>query len=586
MQTKLLLSAAALLAAQVVADSCPTVCIENFDPVCGTNGKTYSNKCYLDVDACKDPTIKLASNGACTGGSEATTQPSATTALPGCPIHGCQEYLEIVCGSDGKNYDNECFLRKAKCNRSEEHDYCACNDAANNCRSRSHHRGSNYRGSDHQGCEFCRRHKQLYEEPLLDRSEAPPSLGGLSLASVITQLNSFLAVLWPVLITMVLTSLVAVSVQDNETKEAMNQYLYYKDIDASTATTGTKTMEALTNALVVIIFIAVITFVVVLLYKVNCMMGLTGYLMLSSSTLLGLVGSALVQKIFCDLFHWHVDVYSMTLVMYNFAIVGTVSIFYQSGVSPDVGRGYLIITSWSTWAILFALAFWDLFAVLTPCGPLRCLVNLIQTEGRPMPGLLYEAEIHDGHIRRSAKPQMGQPVAHAASEYEMAPLQDHRVVVFENQLREFCVDFGCPNAPQVHAVALQFVDRQKEYWRMLYTKYNVTYVRAHRSYPHYADVFDDESVESSRTRDTIKLGLGDFIFYSVLVARAAMSSFATFAACFLCVIVGLAVTMYLLAHFNALPALPISILLGIMCFFMMVEVATPFLDALVFRGIC
>ncbi|KDO30170.1 hypothetical protein SPRG_05362 [Saprolegnia parasitica CBS 223.65] len=440
-------------------------------------------------------------------------------------------------------------------------------------------------------------YNQLYDEPLLDRSinEPAPSLGGLSLASVITQLNSFLAVLWPVLITMALTSLVAVSVQDSETQAAMNQYLYYKDIDASTATAGTKTMEALTNALVVIFFIAIVTFVVVLLYKVNCMIGLTGYLMLSSSTLLGLVGSALVQKIFCGLFHWRLEVYATSLIMYNFAIVGTVSIFYQKGVSPNVGRMYLILTSvimawqlcqlpeWSTWAILFALAFWDLFAVLTPCGPLRCLVNLIQSEGRPMPGLLYEAEIHDGHVRKHKARSL--PMAPAASsDTEMVQRRsDDAFQTFESQLRDFCVDVGSPNGHHVRTVALQYVDRQTDCWRMLYTKYNITFVAAHKSYPDVALVFADAQRSE---RETIKLGLGDFIFYSVLVARAAMTGFAAFVACFVCVIIGLAATMYLLAHFNALPALPISVLLGIFCFFLMVEVGSPFVDALVFRGIC
>ena len=39
--------------------------------------------------------------------------------------------------------------------------------------------------------------------------------------------------------------------------------------------------------------------------------------------------------------------------------------------------------------------------------------------------------------------------------------------------------------------------------------------------------------ESARS---IKLGLGDFVFYSVLVSRAALFGFATFAACFVAVI--------------------------------------------------
>ncbi|KAG9412762.1 Presenilin-2 [Aphanomyces cochlioides] len=435
--------------------------------------------------------------------------------------------------------------------------------------------------------------KSSYEEPLLasyQPIQETPGLGwGMDLATVVTQINSFVAVVWPVALTMVLASAVAVFVEDEEAARAMSRYLYYKDIDTSMASSTTKAIEAFTNALVIIAFIAAITFAVVLLYKVNCMAGLHTYLMASSATLLGLVGSVLAEKIFCELLSWHIDVISMAFVMYNFAIVGTLSIFYQKGTSADIGRGYLIVTSvimawqlcqlpsWSTWAILCGLAFWDLFAVLTPCGPLRCLVNLIQSEGRPMPGLLYEADIHELH--KDVRP--AQFPAQAAG--EPAP----NLGTFENQLHEFCRDYNSPNAANVHNVALHYLHRQHECWRQLYTKYNVTYIRSNRSYPSYAEVFDDRlGTVTESNRSTIKLGLGDFIFYSVLVARAAMTSFGAFAACFLGVILGLAMTMYLLGHFNALPALPLSILLGVCLFVGMSVVGNTFIEFLIMRGIC
>ena len=39
------------------------------------------------------------------------------------------------------------------------------------------------------------------------------------------------------------------------------------------------------------------------------------------------------------------------------------------------------------------LALYDLCAVLTPCGPLKLLVGLMQERNDPLPGLLYEANL-------------------------------------------------------------------------------------------------------------------------------------------------------------------------------------------------
>jgi len=50
------------------------------------------------------------------------------------------------------------------------------------------------------------------------------------------------------------------------------------------------------------------------------------------------------------------------------------------------------------------LAFYDLCAVLSPCGPLKALVNLMQQEDSPdMPGLLYEAQLPPGAVRPNGR---------------------------------------------------------------------------------------------------------------------------------------------------------------------------------------
>lgn len=79
----------------------------------------------------------------------------------------------------------------------------------------------------------------------------------------------------------------------------------------------------------------------------------------------------------------------------------------------------------------------------------------------------------------------------------------------------------------------------------------------------------------------LKLGLGDFVFYSILVAQASNRGAMTTVISFIAILNGLCATLFLVTVYRkALPALPISIVLGLVFFFLTRFTIQPFVENL------
>ncbi|XP_023932250.1 agrin-like isoform X3 [Lingula anatina] len=106
---------------------CGGLCSSDFAPVCGTDGKTYSNECFLKLEACKQKKeIHVFFQGKC----DDSPQPHPCRNINCGPLKVCYiDRLQIarctcghcepvgspVCGTDGKTYSNWCELNRTAC---------------------------------------------------------------------------------------------------------------------------------------------------------------------------------------------------------------------------------------------------------------------------------------------------------------------------------------------------------------------------------------------------------------------------------------------------------------------------------------
>lgn len=363
------------------------------------------------------------------------------------------------------------------------------------------------------------------------------------------------------------------------------QYLVYTPFHEQTDDAGTLVWQALANAGIMLCVIAVMTGLLVVAYKYRCTKIIHGWLFLSSLMLLFLFSFLYLSEVL-KAYNLPMDYITLGVVIWNFGMVGMIAIYWKAPLL--IQQAYLIFISalmalifikylpnWTTWAVLAVISLWDLFAVLAPCGPLKILVETAQERNEQIfPSLIYSsgmiytivgtADREGGMVASNEMNGVAKP---ASTEAPTRPTRSTRSRPSSQDAADGFSDEWVDQSGERSA------DRQ----RRVAQADPMPEQRQQR--PMH---MEQQEMEEDDDDKGVKLGLGDFIFYSILVGKASSyGDWNTTLACFVAILIGLCCTLVFLALFKrALPALPISITFGLIFYFLTREIVTPFCDVL------
>ncbi|XP_059352217.1 presenilin homolog [Daphnia carinata] len=340
-------------------------------------------------------------------------------------------------------------------------------------------------------------------------------------------------------------------------------YLVYTPFHEDSPDTGTKVWNAVANSAILLGVIVVMTVFLILLYKYRCYKIIHGWLIMSSLMLLFIFAYLYLGEVLRT-YNIPLDYPSLVFIMWNFGVVGMIAIHWKAPL--HLQQAYLIFVAalmalvfikylpeWTTWVVLGVISIWDLVAVLSPRGPLRILVETAQSRNEPLfPALIYSSTV--AYIAVMATDQLPTSNNEASANGSRSPTEGGFTPTW-NQEAEQRTE---ARRNRIQAAATD----------------------VHRAPPQPQPV--TEEIEDDEEERGIKLGLGDFIFYSVLVGKASSyGDWNTTIACFVAILIGLCLTLLLLAIFRkALPALPISITFGLVFYFATSKLVAPFADSL------
>ncbi|WKY09515.1 hypothetical protein Q1695_002129 [Nippostrongylus brasiliensis] len=362
------------------------------------------------------------------------------------------------------------------------------------------------------------------------------------------------------------------------------RHLLYTPFVKETDSASEKVLMSLGNALVMLCVVVVMTMVLIFFYKYRCYKLIHGWLMASSCLLLFLFTTIYLQEVMKS-FNISLSVFTVCFFLANFGVLGMMCIHWKGPLKLQ--QFYLITMSalmalvfikylpeWTVWSVLAVISVWDLIAVLAPNGPLRILVETAQERNEPIfPALIYSSGM--AYIF----------VFNGAMEGEENQVQDNLPGIQQSSSEE-----STPSATGLLASSggpskkvRRFVlhkDRQSDY-----VTQEVNQALREPPQASTAVRIQPNLVRRDREEKGVKLGLGDFIFYSVLVGKASSYfDWNTTVACYVAILVGLCFTLVLLAVFRrALPALPISVFAGLLFYFCTRWILTPYVSELTRR---
>ncbi|CAF0791334.1 unnamed protein product [Adineta steineri] len=329
-----------------------------------------------------------------------------------------------------------------------------------------------------------------------------------------------------------------------------------------------KILFSLANTFIFMGFVITATVILILLYKFKCYKIIHGWLILTTLMLLFFFLYSYFSSISASL-NRPIDMITICFITWNIGVVGMFCVHWKGPLR--IQQAYLIMMSallalvfykflpdWTGWLILGVISIWDLIAVLCPKGPLRILVETAQERNEPIfPALIYSSTMvyMITAVDPPAEPEFTPVSVNSTTAVNVdEPLTDEqrneRATVRNNNARRQLIPRA--DVPQTEG--------RREPARYVVERSN-------------SPVPDDDDDEKG-----VKLGLGDFIFYSILLAKAsALGDWNVTIACYLSLLIGLCLTLLLLAIFRkALPALPISITFGLVLYFSTVYIIGPF----------
>ncbi|XP_064472913.1 presenilin-2-like [Ornithodoros turicata] len=356
-------------------------------------------------------------------------------------------------------------------------------------------------------------------------------------------------------------------------------------------------MNSFGNAFSFLAMVVIVNCTLVLLYKEGHTNIIKGWLMTGSALLLSVTTYHYFGRVLIY-FNIPLDLLSVVVIVYNLAVTGLMCLYYKGPflmqqtylVYVSVLMSLVLVESfptWTAWMLLALISLWDIFAVLCVVGPLKILLETAKERNEPLfPALVFSTSsvwcysvivptvicasctTAAGNVKNSAEPQQ------CSTTQAASPTPQPN--------RASSPDRGVDVTPPMSTAAVRATLGS----------------RAIKTRSRHSDARQEQNVcprcrqrvlqQRDREAETgMKMGLGDFVFYSVLMGSAARNAtVGVVLFCYVFIIVGIFLTMALLLMFQQpLPALPMSIALGLFAYFGSTYFVGSYLEALYYVGL-